>query len=61
MLNENSVKAFNFLYYISLYKKETNELTSYEHFFFPLDTVRYWNRWYGKNGFLQYQFVLPSG
>ena len=59
LLNEYSVKAFNFLYYTSLYKKETNELTNYEHFFFPLDTVRCWNRWYGKNGFIQYQFVLP--
>ncbi len=59
ILNRLTVKAFNFLYYESHIRKETNNIVSYEPFFYPLDAVLNWNRGYGKNGFIQYQFVLP--
>ena len=29
-------------------------------FFYPLDAIGHWNRIYGKNGFTQYQFILPK-
>jgi FAD/FMN-containing dehydrogenase len=29
-------------------------------FFYPLDATGHWNRIYGKNGFTQYQFILPK-
>jgi FAD/FMN-containing dehydrogenase len=29
-------------------------------FFYPLDSINNWNRIYGKNGFTQYQFILPK-
>ncbi len=29
-------------------------------FFYPLDSIAHWNRIYGKNGFTQYQFILPK-
>ena len=59
VLNKFTVKAFNFLYYGKNFKKEINNIVSYEPFFYPLDKVLHWNRGYGKNGFIQYQFVLP--
>lgn len=59
VLNAFTVKAFNFLYYGKNFKKEINNVVSYEPFFYPLDAVLHWNRGYGKKGFVQYQFVLP--
>ncbi len=59
VLNRFSVKAFNFLYYAKNFKKEIDNIVSYEPFFYPLDAVLHWNRMYGKAGFVQYQFVLP--
>jgi decaprenylphospho-beta-D-ribofuranose 2-oxidase len=54
VLNKFSVKAFNFLYYTKNFKKEINNVVSYEPFFYPLDAVLHWNRMYGKAGFIQY-------
>jgi len=59
VLNAFTVKAFNFLYYGKNFKKEINNVVSYEPFFYPLDAILHWNRGYGKSGFVQYQFVLP--
>ncbi|HSC37220.1 MAG TPA: FAD-binding oxidoreductase [Chitinophagaceae bacterium] len=59
VLNKLTVKAFNFLYYGKNFKKEINNVVSYEPFFYPLDAILHWNRGYGKKGFIQYQFVLP--
>lgn len=59
VLNPFTVKAFNFLYYGKNFKKEINNIVSYEPFFYPLDAILHWNRGYGKKGFVQYQFVLP--
>lgn len=59
VLNSFTVKLFNFLYYGKNFKKEINNVVSYEPFFYPLDAILHWNRGYGKKGFVQYQFVLP--
>jgi decaprenylphospho-beta-D-ribofuranose 2-oxidase len=59
ILNQFTVKAFNFFYYTKNIKKEIDNIVSYEPFFYPLDAVLHWNRGYGKKGFVQYQFVLP--
>jgi decaprenylphospho-beta-D-ribofuranose 2-oxidase len=59
VLNSFTVKAFNFLFYRKNLKREINNVIGYEPFFYPLDAILHWNRGYGKNGFVQYQFVLP--
>jgi decaprenylphospho-beta-D-ribofuranose 2-oxidase len=60
VLNTRSIKAFNELYYRRQGQHKEPFITDYEHFFFPLDRIGNWNRMYGKRGFIQYQFVLPS-
>ncbi|WP_428329462.1 FAD-binding protein [Mucilaginibacter sp.] len=59
VLNTFTVKAFNFLFYTKNFNKEIDAIVSYEPFFYPLDAILNWNRMYGKNGFVQYQFVMP--
>ncbi|HXS35431.1 MAG TPA: FAD-binding oxidoreductase [Flavipsychrobacter sp.] len=59
ILNNFTVRLFNFLYYNKNLKKESNSIISYEQFFYPLDSILHWNRGYGKKGFVQYQFVVP--
>ncbi len=60
-INSTSVKVFNELYFSKQISKHTKSLIHYEPFFYPLDKIGKWNNLYGKNGFLQYQFVLPFG
>jgi len=59
VLNQYTVKGFNFLYYAKNLKKYINSIVPYDPFFYPLDKILEWNKGYGKKGFLQYQFVLP--
>lgn len=58
-LNTLSVRAFNALYYGKAPRGVTENIVSYNTFFYPLDSINCWNRIYGKRGFTQYQFVLP--
>jgi FAD/FMN-containing dehydrogenase len=60
MLNHYSVKAFNSAYYGIHAAKKGAALVPYDSFFYPLDSVRQWNLLYGKQGFLQYQCVIPD-
>ena len=57
MLNRYSIKLFNSLYY---QQKKVAQLIHYDRFFYPLDTIHHWNRIVGRNGFVQYQLVLPK-
>lgn len=59
-LNTYSVKAFNFAYYNKQTQRHIKKIVDYDSFFYPLDSIHNWNRIYGKNGFTQYQFVLPK-
>jgi decaprenylphospho-beta-D-ribofuranose 2-oxidase len=59
MINKATAKAFSTAWYLKAPKNRTGELQNITQFFHPLDMVAEWNRVYGPNGFLQYQFVVP--
>lgn len=58
-LNPLTLKAFNAAYFMRQKMKRRNRQTHYSGFFYPLDSIRGWNRLYGRKGFYQYQSVIP--
>ncbi len=60
VINNLNIKFFNTIYFFwnSLSKKKGK--INYESFFYPLDKIQNWYKLYGKNGFLQYQFIVPK-
>ncbi|HLD65983.1 MAG TPA: FAD-binding oxidoreductase [Pseudomonas sp.] len=60
LLNRASVQAFNSLYYQRVRQAKSKQRVDYQSFFYPLDGIGQWNRLYGRQGFLQYQFVIPK-
>ena len=61
VINRLSVTAFNELWYRKAPLARQGEMQSIPAYFHPLDLVGSWNRVYGRQGFLQYQFVVPLG
>ena len=59
-LNKWSIRAFNTLYYSRVRARISSQRVDLDSFFYPLDSIRNWNRIYGRNGFTQYQFILPK-
>jgi len=59
LVNSLSLRPFNRLYFYLNQRKNTQQITHYESFFYPLDHILQWNRMYGRKGFLQYQCVIP--
>ena len=59
VINKLSIKAFNEAWYRKAPRRRTESIESIAGFFHPLDGVRQWNRLYGSQGFIQYQFIVP--
>lgn len=59
LLNHYSIQAFNSLYFHRVRRQRSEQRVDYRNFFYPLDGISQWNRLYGRQGFVQYQFVLP--
>jgi len=59
-LHHWNMKLFNKLYYGRQFGKVKQSTVHYDPFFYPLDAVSNWNRMYGKNGFFQFQCVIPD-
>lgn len=59
MLNRWTVWLGNTLNYHRQFGRTARSRVHYDPFFYPLDSLRDWNRLYGRRGFLQYQCVVP--
>ena len=59
VLNKYSISLFNKCYFAH-HKNKRKKLLQLFDYFYPLDKINNWNRLYGKNGFIQYQFVIPD-
>lgn len=60
LLNKATMSLFNSSYFALQKNKKRSATLDCDSYFFPLDSIANWNRLYGSNGFLQYQFVIPS-
>ena len=59
VLNPWSVRLFNEAYFRHVPKAGASTCVHVARFLYPLDRVLRWNRIYGKQGFYQFQCVLP--
>ena len=53
-------RIVNELIYRSHRRQPRVALLNPQQFFYPLDSIRHWNRLYGRRGFTQHQCVLPE-
>ncbi|MEX3999155.1 FAD-dependent oxidoreductase [Paraburkholderia sp. EG285A] len=59
-VNRYTLKLFNEFYYRRAAAKAGPALVNCASYFYPLDSIKDWNRLYGRRGFQQYQFVVPD-
>ena len=58
-LNHISVRTFNAIYYWHAKRRPKRQVIDWNTFFYPLDAISGWNKLYGRQGFAQYQCVIP--
>ena len=59
LLNFFTIKLLNKLYYFLGKTKFKSQNVTWDDYFYPLDKIVGWNKFYGKKGFIQFQCVLP--
>jgi FAD/FMN-containing dehydrogenase len=59
LFNRATVAEFNALYYWNGARHAGSSLVDWDSYFYPLDGLEGWNRIYGRQGFVQFQCVLP--
>ena len=60
IINNLTIILFNKLYFFWNQLNRKSDFIDYDNFFYPLDKINNWYKLYGKNGFVQYQFVVPK-
>ena len=60
LINKFTIAAFNKAWFYKSPSLEKNKIQKISSFFHTLDGISKWNNIYGKSGFIQYQFVVPS-
>lgn len=58
LLNPLTIKAHNEYYYFK--NRDAQQRVTLDQYFYPLDALQNWNRFYGQRGLVQYQFCLPE-
>jgi len=58
LLNKLTIYIFNKLYFLR--NRNNFSLIHLRDFFFPLDSLRNWNNFYGSKGLLQFQPIFPT-
>jgi decaprenylphospho-beta-D-ribofuranose 2-oxidase len=61
LLNRLTIRAANEVWFRKAPKRRRDELQSITRFFYPLDLAGDWSRVYGRQGFLQWQCLIPFG
>lgn len=61
LVNRWTSRIFNEVWFRSAPVVRDGEIKSIPGYFHPLDVVGNWNRLYGPQGFIQYQFLVPFG
>ncbi len=59
-VNSLSLRLFNNFYYDRQPPEPVRSQSGYDPFFYPLDRLLHWNRFYGPRGLQQYQCVIPQ-
>lgn len=59
LLNRFTLRIFNQLLYSAHVPRTKRGFVSPDKFFYPLDSIRHWNRAYGSRGVTQHQSVIP--
>lgn len=58
-LNNFFVKVFNQAYFY-LSKRKSSRVLEWDSYFYPLDSIKNWNKMYGSRGFFQFQCLIPA-
>ena len=56
--NSFFIKIFNKIYFLKN-RYVQKKIINYEEYFYPLDKIKNWNFFYGKNGFIQLHCLIP--
>lgn len=60
VLNPLTISLFNEVYYAKNLFQRQKKIGHFNPFFYPLDGVKDWNKMYGREGFYQFQCVIPK-